>query len=29
MFARLTVYENVDLDLARQLQTWVESLASG
>jgi hypothetical protein len=28
MFARLSVYENVDLDLANQVQTWVESLES-
>ena len=26
MFARLTVYENVDLDLADQVKQWMESL---
>ncbi len=26
MFARLTVYENVDLDLADQVKQWIESL---
>ena len=28
MFARLTVYENVDLHLADQVKQWVESLES-
>jgi|SRR5690242_9765401 hypothetical protein len=28
MFARLTVYENVDLTLAAEVQQWVESLES-
>jgi hypothetical protein len=26
MFARLTVYENVDLDLADQVKQWIEEL---
>lgn len=28
MFARLSIYENVDLDLADQVKQWVESLGS-
>ena len=26
MFARLTIYENVDLDLADRVKQWIESL---
>ena len=28
MFARLSIYENVDLDLADQVTQWVESLGT-
>ena len=28
MFARLSIYENVDLDLADQVKQWVESLGT-
>ena len=28
MFARLSIYENVDLELADQVQQWVESLGA-